>query len=93
MMDTPAKTVTLSALVIEYADDAIDALGPLHDIYERLLDLADPRVTPDVPGGVCEKLRELAGEIEDIDERAIWRLNAISEAVRDAAPDAPAEVP
>jgi len=94
MTDGPVEAeeaITLSDLVIEHADDAIDALDSLHNIYERLLDLADPRVTPDVPDGVCEKLRELAGEIEDVGERATWRLNAISEAVRDVAPGAPGE--
>ena len=81
------KAVPLSDLVTECVEDALDVLEPLDGIGERLLDLADPRVTASVPDPVRATLRELARELEDVDERASWRLDAIAEASATVAPE------
>ena len=68
--DTNApNVVNLNIGVIRgLAGEALDALDPLEDIQERLIDLADPRITPGTPDHVREQLRDVAGEISIIHE-------------------------
>ena len=72
------KAVTVDiGLIRDHADAALGALEALDGIRDRLLELADPLVTPAVTDNVRERLRELAAEISDVDERAVSPLNGI----------------
>jgi len=82
-MPASPEAITLEDFVCESVDEVFDELAPLDAIRERLLDLADPRVTASVPDAVRGVLRELAGELADVDERASGRLESVADTVRD----------
>jgi asparagine synthetase B (glutamine-hydrolysing) len=63
------------------AGEALDALDPLEDIQERLLDLADPRVTPGTPDHVREQLRDVAGEISIVHDAIGLALRGIDSTI------------
>ena len=85
--DTDAPNVAnLNIGVIRgLAGEALDALDPLEDIEERLLDLADPRVTPGTPDHVREQLRDVVGEIAVIHEAVSTAFRGIDAAAIVAA--------
>ncbi len=73
-----ARVVSLNVKMVRgYADEALDAADGLGGIRERLLDMADPRVTPGVTEHVRERLRDLASELASIDEAVSDPLHAI----------------
>ena len=82
MSDDPAEpnAVNLNIGVIRgLAGEALDALDPLDDIHERLLDLADARITLGTPDHVREQIRDVAGEVAIIHEavsNALARIDA-----------------
>ena len=81
--DTDApNVVNLNIGVIRgLAAAAIDALDPLEDIEERLLDLADPRIAPGTPDHVREQLRDVAGDISIIHEAVSNAFRGIDAAI------------
>ena len=84
MTDAPKPIILDVGLLRDCADEALSATLPLETVRERLLDLADPRVTPQVPDRLRAQLRELAGEIADVDQAVARALDVLDRTIADA---------
>ena len=79
--DVPSIANLNIGVIRGLAAAAIDALDPLEDIEERLLDLADPRIAPGTPDHVREQLRDVAGEISTVHEAVSNAFHGIDAAI------------
>jgi hypothetical protein len=61
----------------DYADEALGALDSLEGIRGGLLDLADPRIMPEMPAQAREQLLRLAEALTDVNEAVSSPLNGI----------------
>ena len=92
--DAAVTIAPLLELMRPRVGESLDEADRLGAIVGRLLDLADPRGTPEVPDHVRAQLRELAGQLAVIEEAVTDRLSTVADVIegaliRSVRPDAP----